>query len=173
MAGLNRYGILEPCYHGRNPYRGPGAAEPPSLEAVQAAQRSVRRWPLLGAAQAGRVPGLVQMGLGHTPPCLDSRCGRQLLPCLRGAPAAYLEGSSTPPLQQCWRGTALPPGLACSCLSMTTLRCPRREMWAFCNSDEVRAAIHARSKEEIGHFDECTNGERGRAGLCIQGGVSA
>lgn len=33
-------------------------------------------------------------------------------------------------------------------------------MWAFLNSDGVRAAIHARPISAIGAFDECTNGDR-------------
>ena len=30
-------------------------------------------------------------------------------------------------------------------------------MWAFANSDQVRAAIHGRSIREIGRFDECSD----------------
>ncbi|GAB4817916.1 hypothetical protein N2152v2_004962 [Parachlorella kessleri] len=122
LSGLNIYGILESCYHGHNPYRQPAAGrslqavsdgeqlhdeQPPSLEALQAAVRGLRQWPLVGGAKPGRVPGLAEMGLGHTPPCLDSR-----------------------------------------------------EMWSFCNSREVREAIHAKPIEDIGRFDECTNGDR-------------
>lgn len=33
-------------------------------------------------------------------------------------------------------------------------------MWAFCNDDAVREAIHAEPISRIGSFDECTNGDR-------------
>lgn len=39
-----------------------------------------------------------------------------------------------------------PAGLCC---------CSRREMWAFCNDDAVREAIHAEPIHKIGAFDEC------------------
>lgn len=37
---------------------------------------------------------------------------------------------------------------------------PRREMWAFCNDERVRHAMHAAPISHIGAFDECTNGDR-------------
>ena len=89
VAGVNIYDILEPCYHGKNPYKArqgqqgqqgqqqgaeAGEAAGPAPGALAEALQSVRQWPLLGGARPGRVPGLSEMGLGHTPPCLDSRC---------------------------------------------------------------------------------------------------
>jgi serine carboxypeptidase-like clade 1 len=67
VAGLNLYDVLQPCYHGRNPYRS--AAE------LGAALATYRRWPALGGLRNGPVAGWVELlgQLGHTPPCLDSR----------------------------------------------------------------------------------------------------
>ena len=67
VAGLNIYDVLEPCYHGHNPYT--------QADQLGAAVASHRRWPLLGGLHDGPVTGLVQLlgQLGHTPPCLDSR----------------------------------------------------------------------------------------------------
>lgn len=96
VSGLNIYDVLEECYHGHNPYRGQPAPQTqqaqqqaaqraraataglqeeqdPSPAALSEALQRVRQWPLLGGAREGQVPGLVEMGLGHTPPCLDSR----------------------------------------------------------------------------------------------------
>ncbi|KAI3433559.1 hypothetical protein D9Q98_003370 [Chlorella vulgaris] len=101
IKGINIYDILEPCYHGHNPYT--------QAAALAAAVSSHRQWPLLGGLKPGPVAGFGELvtGLAHIPPCLDSR-----------------------------------------------------EMWAFCNDDAVREAIHAEPINKIGAFDECTNGER-------------
>ena len=32
-----------------------------------------------------------------------------------------------------------------------------REMWAFANNDDIRAAIHAQPISKIGRFDECSD----------------
>ena len=32
-----------------------------------------------------------------------------------------------------------------------------REMWAFANNDDIRAAIHAEPISKIGRFDECSD----------------
>lgn len=80
VSGLNIYDVLESCYHGHNPYTAgeqPSAAASPTVQraSLQEALASHRQWPLLGAAQPGRVPGLADVlgPLAHTPPCLDSR----------------------------------------------------------------------------------------------------
>lgn len=38
---------------------------------------------------------------------------------------------------------------------LPALLCAFREMWAFCNDDAVREAIHAEPINKIGAFDEC------------------
>lgn len=94
VSGLNIYDVLEPCYHGRNPYKAAAATagaagaaaaaapDGPSASAqaamLSAAVASHRGWPLVGGARPGAVPGygaLLGPQLAHTPPCLDSRCG--------------------------------------------------------------------------------------------------
>jgi hypothetical protein len=68
VAGINIYDVLEPCYHGHNPYH--------AEERLSTAVVSRRGWPLLGGLRPGPVPGFVDLfghQLGHTPPCLDSR----------------------------------------------------------------------------------------------------
>ncbi|KAL4430952.1 hypothetical protein ABPG75_006208 [Micractinium tetrahymenae] len=132
VSGINIYDILEPCYHGHNPYTWPegsssaASAQRRRLQQEQqqqgssaaaraelgAAVASHRGWPLLGGVRDGPVPGFGELlggggMLGHIPPCVDSR-----------------------------------------------------EMWAFCNDPAVREAIHAQPIHEIGAFDECTNGQR-------------
>lgn len=118
VAGLNIYDVLEPCYHGRNPYKQPSSSSSPDISDLEAEAASLqeavaahRGWPLLGGAKEGPVPGFVDLQLGHTPPCLDSRCELEPSRC----PRAVAEQLG------CWHAHA-PAAHAAPCLCTLLLR---------------------------------------------------
>jgi hypothetical protein len=159
VAGLNLYDVLQPCYHGRNPYRS--AAE------LGAALATYRRWPALGGLRNGPVAGWVELlgQLGHTPPCLDSRWGWG-----EGAgPTGSRPAASVLGLLACWAtraaGGACRPPLRLF-LSPQPLH---REMWAFANDPAVRQAIHAEPIDKIGAFDECERSGAAAPCCCRRG----
>jgi serine carboxypeptidase-like clade I len=160
LRGLNIYDILKPCYTGSNPYylAGSGRTAPSRIgrRKESAEQRpALPGWPALGPVRQGLVPGF-RAAFG-----LPSFLSPEAADDLTTTKTSTSTSSSTPPTIT---GTTIasssplspPPHL----LGHTPPCLDSREMWAYANDPGIRKAVHARSIEEIGWFDECTNGQR-------------
>ncbi|KAL6777510.1 hypothetical protein ACKKBF_B21775 [Auxenochlorella protothecoides x Auxenochlorella symbiontica] len=128
---------LKACDGGRfhgNPSRACSEAQ----DAMDAAVRDINHYDTLATCYHGRNPYMV----GKGPEAMDAE------PQMAGVRrSAHSAGRLAARLEQHMLGH--------------TPRClDQREMWAFCNDERVRHAMHAAPISHIGAFDECTNGDR-------------